>query len=69
VEITYPILESLEKINSVTLDKQETIGGRLIGVKAQYLIFDNGVFHAKKHAGYQVKVTASWNNSRSESPH
>jgi hypothetical protein len=58
VEITYPILESLDKISSLSLDKQESISGKLIGVKAQYLIFDNGVFHTKKHAGYQIKVFA-----------
>jgi hypothetical protein len=59
VDITYPILESLDKIHSLTLDKQESVGGKLIGVKAQYLIFENGVFQAKKHAGYQVQVTVS----------
>ncbi|NGQ95248.1 DUF2797 domain-containing protein [Brevibacillus sp. SYP-B805] len=58
VDITYPVLESAGKINSLSLDKQESISGRLIGVKAQYLILDCGVFHAKKHAGYQVSVTA-----------
>ncbi|HZG82432.1 MAG TPA: DUF2797 domain-containing protein, partial [Brevibacillus sp.] len=57
VDITYPILESLDKISSKTLDKEESIGGRLIGVKAQYLIFENGVFQARKHAGYQVQIT------------
>lgn len=59
VDITYPILESLDKINSKTLDKEEKLGGRLIGVKAQYLIFDNGVFQTRKHAGYQVEITAT----------
>ncbi|CAJ1001374.1 hypothetical protein QO009_001676 [Brevibacillus aydinogluensis] len=59
IDITYPILESLDKIKSLTLDKQESLGGKLIGVKAQYLIFENGVFQAKKHAGYQVQVTVT----------
>jgi len=58
VDITYPILESLDKIHSFSLDKQESISGKLIGVKAQYLILDSGVFHVRKHAGYQVSVTA-----------
>ncbi len=58
VEITYPMLESLEKITSFSLDKAESVGGKLIGIKAQYLIFDTGVFHVKKHAGYQVRVSA-----------
>lgn len=58
VEITYPILESIDKVKSLGLDKQEEISGRLIGIKAQYLIFDEGVFHTRKHAGYQIKITA-----------
>lgn len=57
VEITYPMLEKVDKITSFSLDKQTEVGGRLIGVKAQYLVLDGGVFHAKKHAGYQVQVT------------
>ncbi len=56
VDITYPMLETLDKINSISLDKQESVGGKLIGVKAQYLIFDKGVFQVKKHAGYQVRI-------------
>ncbi|WP_134684208.1 DUF2797 domain-containing protein [Brevibacillus migulae] len=59
VDITYPLLESLDKITSLSLDKQESVSGRLIGVKAQYLILDTGVFHTRKHAGYQVSFTAS----------
>ncbi|MFI8712966.1 DUF2797 domain-containing protein [Brevibacillus brevis] len=58
VDIAYPILESLDKINSKTLDKEEQLGGRLIGVKAQYLIFETGVFQVRKHAGYQVEIKA-----------
>ncbi|MGE5703338.1 MAG: DUF2797 domain-containing protein [Clostridia bacterium] len=58
VDITYPILESLDKINSLSLDKTEQIEGKLLGAKAQYLIFDKGVFHTRKHAGYQVAFQA-----------
>ncbi|MGO0063145.1 DUF2797 domain-containing protein [Brevibacillus fluminis] len=54
VDITYPILETLDKINSMSLDKTETIQGKLLGAKAQYLILSTGVFQTRKHAGYQV---------------
>ncbi|UFJ39742.1 DUF2797 domain-containing protein [Brevibacillus humidisoli] len=57
VEITYPMLETLDKITSLSLDKQEEVHGRLLGIKAQYLVLEGGVFHTKKHAGYQVKVS------------
>ncbi len=57
VDITYPILDSLDKITSMSLDKQEEISGKLIGAKAQYLMFEQGVFHTRKHAGYQVRIS------------
>ncbi|GAX91816.1 DUF2797 domain-containing protein [Effusibacillus lacus] len=53
---TYPILETLEKIKSLSFDKQESIEGRLIGVKGQYLIMDHSVLNIKKHTGYKVEV-------------
>ncbi|WP_139490558.1 DUF2797 domain-containing protein [Brevibacillus dissolubilis] len=58
VDITYPVLETLEKINSMSLDKLDTITGKLLGAKGQYLIMDKGVFQVRKHAGYQVKINA-----------
>jgi Protein of unknown function (DUF2797) len=56
-EFTYPILESLDKIKSMSFDKEPTIEGKLIGIKGQYLIFDCGVLNIKKHTGYKVEVT------------
>ncbi|AUM66793.1 DUF2797 domain-containing protein [Brevibacillus laterosporus] len=56
IDITYPILETLSKINSLSLDKLECVSGKLLGVKGQYLIMDIGVFQVRKHAGYHVTV-------------
>lgn len=56
VELLYPVLESLDKIKSITLDKEEMIEGRLIGIKGQYLLLDKGVFHVGKHTGYKVSI-------------
>jgi len=55
-EFSYTMLESLDKIKSLNLDKTPTIEGKLIGIKGQYIIFDHGVFHMKKHSGYKVEV-------------
>lgn len=55
-EFTYPILETLEKIKSLSFDKQELIEGRLLGIKGQYLILDQAVLNIKKHAGYKVEI-------------
>lgn len=54
ISFTYPALSSLEKITSLNLEKQATISGTLLGIKAQYLILDSGVFQVRKHAGYKV---------------
>jgi hypothetical protein len=53
---TYPQLDRPEKMKSLGLDKQEEITGRLVGIKAQYLLLDHGVFHMRKHTGYKVTL-------------
>ncbi|TCS95914.1 DUF2797 domain-containing protein [Hazenella coriacea] len=50
----YPHIEVPEKISSLKLDKHPEVHGRLIGVKAQYLILDSGVFHVRNHSGYKI---------------
>jgi hypothetical protein len=57
-ESTYPQLDTIEKVKSLGFDKLETIEGRLIGIKGQYLIFEQGVLNIKKHSGYEVSFMA-----------
>jgi hypothetical protein len=54
--LTYPVLEYPSKITSLCLDKTPKISGVLQGVKAQYLIFDQGVINLRKYTGYEVSV-------------
>jgi hypothetical protein len=55
---TYPSAEySLEKVFSLSLDKNPGPEGTLVGLKGQYLIFDSGVFNLKKFSGYEVTLT------------
>lgn len=58
-EFAYPVLETPEKIKSLSFDKQDAIGGRLLGIKGQYLILDHAVLNIKKHSGYKVEITFS----------
>jgi len=58
-EFNYPVSHYLEKISSMTFDKQSQIGGKLLGIKGQYLILDQGVVNIRRHSGYQVKLFAS----------
>ena len=58
-EFQYPVDVYPEKVTSVSFDKQSEIGGQLLGIKGQYLIFDQGVVNIRRHTGYQVQLFAS----------
>ena len=56
-EINYPVLSFPEKIKSVNLDKVPEIEQQLLGIKGQYLIFDdNKVLNVRKFEGYHVEI-------------
>lgn len=57
-EITYPVMEYPKKVKSITFDKVPMFSGKLIGVKGQYLIFDdNHVFNVRRHTGYVTIIS------------
>ncbi|MCB1877605.1 MAG: DUF2797 domain-containing protein [Chromatiales bacterium] len=58
-EIRYPIEVYPKKISSLNLDKTPTVGGTLVGIKGQYLIFDTGVINMRKYQGYRLAVSLS----------
>jgi hypothetical protein len=56
-QITYPVLAYPTKINSLNLEKTATFKGRLIGIRGQYLMFENGiVFNVRNHEGFVVSL-------------
>lgn len=55
--ISYPVLEYPSKVKSFNLDKSPRVGGTLLGIKGQYLIFDGGVINMRKYGGYQLSLT------------
>ena len=56
-EMHYPVLQYPMKIKSLKLDKFPVIKGKLVGIKGQYLIFDDGsVFNVRNHEGYVVNL-------------
>jgi len=56
--INYPVLEYPEKVKSLSFDKTPIIEGKLMGIKGQYLIFENGeVFNIRKHTSYYVEIS------------
>ena len=53
----YPVLNYPKKIKSLRLDKTPIIEGKLIGIKGQYLIFeDDSVFNVRNNEGYVVSI-------------
>ena len=57
IEINYPINEYPKKVKSLSFDKLDEIGGRLWGIKGQYLIFDDDtVLNMRKHTGYMINL-------------
>ena len=57
-ELHYPVLQFPSKVNSLNLDKSPNFTGKLIGVKGQYLMFEDGtVFNIRTFEGYVVKIT------------
>jgi hypothetical protein len=55
-EFNYPVQRYLEKITSHNFDKNPIIEGILLGIKGQYLIFDNGVINIRKFQGYEATL-------------
>lgn len=56
IEIDYPVQKYPSKITSVGFDKMPVIEGVLVGIKGQYLIFEDKVLNIRKHTGYELEV-------------
>ena len=59
-EINYPVLQYPEKVKSIDFDKTKYLDAVLVGIKGQYLIFEDGiVLNIRKHSGYLVAMDFS----------
>ena len=56
-QMHFPVLDYPKKVNSLNLDKTPNFQGKLIGIKGQYLIFEDGtVFNVRSFEGYVVSL-------------
>lgn len=56
-ELHYPVLHYPKKISSLSLEKTPNFSGKLIGIKGQYLMFEDGtVFNIRSFEGYVVSL-------------
>lgn len=54
--LNFPVKEYLTKINSFNFDKTPVVSGVLLGIKGQYLIFEQGVINVRKFTSYHVSA-------------
>ncbi len=55
--INYPVLQYPTKVKSMKLDKVPIIEKKLVGIKGQYLIFeDQSVINLRSHTGYRITL-------------
>ena len=54
----YPVLEFPTKVKSLKFDKMPFMSMTLVGIKGQYLIFEDGqVINLRSHGGYHLEFT------------
>lgn len=59
IEIDYPVLEYPAKVKSINFLKVPEVKAKLMGIKGQYLIFEEGqVLNIRKHNGFYVTLEA-----------
>ncbi|WP_196890731.1 DUF2797 domain-containing protein [Aureivirga marina] len=57
ITLNYPVEKYPTKVKSLNLEKTPTYSGKLMGVKGQYLIFEDGtVFNIRSNEGYVVEI-------------
>ncbi len=56
VEIAYPIKRIPKSINSLSFDKKQNFEGELLGIKGQYLLFEEAVINIRRHQGYCLEM-------------
>jgi hypothetical protein len=57
--IRYPVLAYPPKVNSVSLEKAPRVHGTLVGIKGQYLLWEDGrVLNVRNQSGWHVEVEA-----------
>lgn len=55
--LDYPVLAWPPKITSVSLEKMPEVSGRLLGIKGQYLIWEDGrVLNVRNQSGHHVVI-------------
>jgi hypothetical protein len=57
LDLAYPVLRFPQRLIRLRLQRGHAVAGRLIGIKGQYLLFEQGVFNVRQHRSYHVRVS------------
>ena len=58
ISLDFPVVHYPSKVSSLNLDKSPQFSGKLMGIKGQYLLFEDGtVFNVRTYEGYVVKIS------------
>ena len=56
--LAYPVLNYPTKVTSLSLEKQPSFTGKLVGIKGQYFIFEDGtVFNVRSSEGFIARIS------------
>jgi hypothetical protein len=56
----FPVQSYPSKVQSAKLDKSPLLEGKLVGIKGQYWLFEDGrVWNVRSHAGYRIVMSAT----------
>lgn len=59
-ELNYPVEQYPTSCSSLNLDKTPNYKGKLVGVKGQYLLFNDGtVFNIRSYEGFKIQLSIS----------
>ena len=59
-EVEYPVGSYPVKVKALNFDKDPVVEGKLVGIKGQYLIFENGsVLNIRKFGGYELSISVT----------
>lgn len=57
ISLYYPVIQYPTKVISLNLEKEKKYKGKLVGIKGQYLLFEDGtVFNVRTYEGYKVMI-------------
>lgn len=62
-QVDYPVQYYPQKVVNLSFDKTPILGGKLHGIKGQYLFFDTGVINIRKFSGYEIEFITDEENS------